>query len=295
MLNAKIPLLVTGSSGLVASHLITLFKSKYQFTGLDISNPQNPVDITKLDQVKSALATAQADFLVHFAAFTDVTRAWQENGDKNGLAYQINVLGTENIVRACQEFGKHLIHISTAYVFDGQKNTPYTETDIPHPIEWYGQTKWEAEQIVSSAQTNWTILRIDQPFGSLPAKKPDVVQKIITNLKNKTLPPQFTNHTFGPTFIDDFTKVIDWVIRTKTTGLLHASSGESWNDYDFALTIKNALKLDEIIKPGDLDAYLKTTNRPYQINTAMDCQKLISQLDFSLTPIKAALQKICLA
>lgn len=291
MANVKIPLLVTGSSGLVASHLIKLFADRYQCDKLDISNPGESVDITKPEEVRQAVARSQAQFLVHFAAFTDVAKAWQETGNKTGLTYKVNVLGTKNIARACQDFGKHLIHVSTAYVFDGRKPTPYLEADQPKPIEWYGQTKWEAEQMVMTTTDKWTILRIDQPFGLLPANKPDIVKKIVTQLQNNTLPPQFANHTFGPTFINDFVKVIDWVVRTKTAGLFHASSGESWTDYDFATAIKQACHSKAQINPGNLDSYLATTNRPYQANTALNCNKLISQLDFKLLPISQAIHQ----
>ncbi|HOZ03231.1 MAG TPA: SDR family oxidoreductase [Candidatus Woesebacteria bacterium] len=284
--------LLTGSSGLVASHFVELFTTKYQFEKLDISNPSHPVDITNGEQLFSAVANSKAEFLVHFAAFTDVTKAWEETNNKNGLCYKVNVLGTKNIVAACEKSGKHLIHISTAYVFDGENPNPYTESDQPHPIEWYGQTKWEAEQLVSAAQCPWTILRIDQPFGSLAHAKKDVLHKLVDKMKTNTLPPQFTNHRFGPTFIDDFTKVIDWVIRTKTTGLFHASSGESWTDFEFAQEIQQLHQLPGLISPGDLDQYLKTTSRPYQKNTALNCTKLIEKLDFKFQPIAAAIGQI---
>jgi dTDP-4-dehydrorhamnose reductase len=100
---------------------------------------------------------------------------------------------------------------------------------------------------------------------------------------------------FGPTYINDFAKVIEWVWRTGTTGVFHASSGEMWSDFDFAQKIKQVLGLEGEVKEGDLDEYLKTLNRPYQRNTAMDSSKLKSALDFELKSVEQALGEIKLA
>ena len=282
----------TGLSGLVGSKLVHAFADTYRFENLDLSHPTTPVDITNADQVRQVVATSPAKHVIHFAAFTDVTKAWEQRDDKNGVAYRVNVIGTENVARAAADAGKHLIHISTAYVFNGEKTEPYTEEDVTSPIEWYGQTKAWAEEKVREIGGTWTILRIDQPFRSDPFAKVDIAHRIMAGLRAGTLYPQFTNHFFGPTFIDDFVKVIEWVMRTHTTGLFHASSGEMWNDYDFAIAIRDALKLSGEVKRGDLTAYLKTLNRPYQKNTAMNSQKLQGLLDFKVNSIRDALKTL---
>lgn len=289
---SKIPLLTTGSSGLVGSRFALDYQDEYKIQNLDLNHPTQPTDITQLDQVLKTVAQSPAKTLIHLAAFTDVTRAWKEKDDKSGLAYQVNVEGTRNIIQACEQFDKHLIHISTAYVFDGEQEGLYLETDQPNPIEWYGQTKWEAEQLVMESEADWTILRIDQPFRSDHFLKPDVARRIISNLQNNRLPPQFTNQYFGPTFIDDLAKVLDFFIEHKVKGLFHASSGEKWSPFEFAQAIQKTHQLPGEVKPGDLTNYLKTLNRPYQQNTALECSKLRQVLDFSLISIKEAIGQI---
>ncbi len=284
----KKPVLVTGANGLVGSKFTQMFVNSYDFHSLDISNPQNPIDITDSAQVLKALENSDAQHIVHYAAYTDVTGAWKQNGDKNGVAYKVNVGGTQNIVDACKKTGKHMIHVSTAYVFDGNKEDLYTEDDQLSPIEWYGFTKAEAERVITESEIDWTILRIDQPFRSDSQVRPDVVRRIATGLQEGKLYPQFTNHYFGPTFIDDFAKVVDFVIRTNTTGVFNATSGEKWTDFDFANLIKETFQLTGEVKPGDLNEYLKTLDRPYQKNTAMDASKLKSVLDFELLSVKDA-------
>ncbi|MFZ5376081.1 MAG: SDR family oxidoreductase [Patescibacteria group bacterium] len=291
-MSEKIPLAVTGTNGLVGSRFITDFADRYDVLSLDRNNPIQPVDITDSEVVEAVLRDSKAEFLVHFAAFTDVNAAWRQQGDKNGLAYQVNVAGTNNLVSACEKFGKRLIHVSTAYVFDGNSIDQYRETDTPHAIEWYGQTKLWAEEIIQSSTIPWTIFRIDQPFASQPHQKLDIAHRLASGLQNNTLYPQFTNHYFGPTIIEDFAKTIDWAIRTSATGLYHASSGERWSDFQFAQAIKDQHLLSGEVKPGNLDEYLKTQPRPYQRNTALDCTKLHSQIDFTPQTVHQAISKL---
>lgn len=289
----KPTIMVTGGKGLVGSKFIEMFSSKYSFVELDLSHPTSPVDITNEQQVSQLCNSTKAQALVHFAAFTNVTEAWKQNGDKNGSAYLVNVNGTRNIARACAQSGIHLIHISTAYVFDGHKSGMYTEADATSPIEWYGQTKAEAELEVQQLATDWSILRIDQPFRFDSQARPDIVHKIISGLKAGNLYPQFTDHYFGPTVIEDFARVIDLVIRRKLVGLFHATSGEKWSDFDFACAIERHLNPNSrAVKPGSLDTYLKSLDRPYQRNTALDCTKLKHEVDFSPLTIAQALAQV---
>ncbi len=287
----KVPILGTGLNGLIGSKFVAHFKETYDFDNLDLRNPQRPIDITNEKQVFAAVAASEAKFLIHMAAFTDVTGAWQQTGDENGLCYQVNVTGTKNLVKACEQTGKHFIHLSTAYVFDGEKKEMYVETDKTNPIEWYGKTKALAEEIIQASRLDWTILRIDQPFRNDSFEKIDTLHRILEGMKNHKLYPQFSDHYFGPTYINDLAKIIDLVIRQKITGLYHASSGESWTDFAFAKLIKETFKLEFPLQEGSLAEYLKTSNRPYQKNTALNIDRLKNLLDFKLKSVKEAIKE----
>lgn len=284
--------IVTGANGLIGSAFCSSLKQNYDLLPFDVSDPHNPVDITNAESVKKAVHASTAGFVVHFAAFTDVTAAWQQTDDTTGLAYKVNVEGTQNLVNACNDTQKQLIHISTAYVFDGEKENQYSESDKPNPIEWYGKTKALAEEYIQANANNWTIFRIDQPFKATPFTKLDLVHKIAADLQAGTLSPQFSDHYFGPTCIEDFIKTIDWAIRHSKQGLYHASNGETWNNYDFAREVARRFNKQDSVQSSSLADYLKTSSRPYQKNTALNSQKLFAEIDFSYTPIKKAIEQV---
>lgn len=290
-MNNTLNVIGTGLNGLVGSKVVSELADRCSFENIDIRHPISPVDITNEQQVMEFFNRSSAQVVLHCAAFTDVTAAWHQRGEKDGLAYQINVLGTKNIAQACAQTGKYLVHLSTAYVFDGTKPTPYLESDTPNPIEWYGQTKLEAEQMVQEFAQDWAIVRIDQPFRSDKHLKLDVVHRIIQQLNDGTLPPQFEDHTFGPTYINDLARHLGWFLETKTTGIFHGTSGESWTDYKFATQIASLLGRKETLKPGSLQAYLKTTQRPYQANTSLNIGKLLSLLPYKPIDIVTALEQ----
>lgn len=286
------PLITTGLSGLVGSTFRDAFANVYQCKNLDISDPSSPVDITNSDQVDAAISNHPGDTIIHLAAFTDVNAAFLQTDDKTGLAYKVNVVGTENIAKAAKAAGKFLVHISTAYVFDGNSNTYYTENDATNPIEWYGYTKAQAEEKVAlhCNSDQWAILRIDFPFRAQPSPRPDIVRKCLATMKAGY--PLFDDHFFGPTYLDDFNKVLDWFVTEKKAGIWHASSGEKWSDFQLGSALVEKHSLDLQPTAGNLDTYLTTLNRPYQRNTAMDASKLKAALPFELLSIEQALESL---
>ncbi len=292
---SPIPVVITGANGLVGSVFVRDFASQYDFTNLDLSGKAS-IDITNNEQIESVLARHSAQWVVHFAAFTDVGGAWQQTGDKNGLAYRVNVTGTENIVKACEKHQKKLIHLSTAYVFSGDSPRPYKELDGTQPVEWYGQTKLWAEEIIQKSTVESVILRIDNPVRRDDFAKLDVAHRILARLSDQTLPPQFADSFFGPTCIEDVAKIIDWAIRTDARGLFHATANEAWTPFAFAQAIAKKVGFDpDVVKPGLLEEYLKRAGRPYPRNTALDCSKLIATIDFDLHSVEDAIDAIEIA
>jgi dTDP-4-dehydrorhamnose reductase len=268
----KIKVLATGATGLVGSRFVEMFMDKYEVINMDLTTG---VDITKVetfkpffDQHKDAVA------LIHLAAFTDTNKAFAESGDKNGICYQVNVEGTKNIAGICKERGIHLIHVSTDFVFDGNKTTPYLESDPVSPIEWYGETKAMAEQVVKDSGASYSIARLSYPYRANYDLKPDLIKKIRAGLESGKLYPQFSDTLITPTLIDDIAKAFDKLIELKPSGIFHTVGSDALSPYQLAQKVALAYGFDpDSVKEGSLTEYLKTAARPFARTVDMSNKK----------------------
>jgi dTDP-4-dehydrorhamnose reductase len=281
-------LLGTGLSGLVGSRIIEL-NPQYKFTDLSLDTGKNILDPQTLE---TDFKNNPADTVIHLAAFTDTAAAWDQKGDKSGSCYQINVVGTQNIVNLCRQYNKYLIYISTDFVFDGSKKTPYTETDTPNPLDWYGATKHEAEKIAATIPS--AIIRIAYPYRANFPQKVDLIRKIKNNLENNQVCTLFNDQTTTPTLIDDISQGLNLVIQKKPTGIYHLVASSSQTPFEMALKIAQTFNLDQnLIKASSLQEYLKQPNiRPYAPNGSLSNQKFVSEFDFTPRTLSQGLQVI---
>ena len=289
----KTKIIGTGLSGLVGSRLAEILQNNYSFIDFSLETGVDILDIKSLE--KHFLENKEAKVVIHLAAFTDTNAAWSQRGDKSGLCYRLNVLGTENIIKLCQEYGRYLIYVSTDFVFSGQKDGAYTEEDTPDPIEWYGQTKRWAEEAVLENSLPAAIIRLSYPFRAFFPKKTDLVRKMIEGLKNQTLYPLFIDQIITPTFIDDFAKGIGFFLKEKPVGIFHLVGKSHLSPYRVGLEVARTFGFDsKLVKKGSLKEYEQNApagSRPFQRNLALDNQKITS-LGIKMLPFAAALQKV---
>src|SRR5579864_4697223 len=142
---SKLKILITGGNGLVGSRIVELLSKKYEFEQVSRSSG---VDIIDKQVVFDKIKNSDTEVVLHLAAKADVDGCEKEKelGEQSD-AWKINVEGTRNVVDACVSANKKIIYISTDFVFGGE-DTPengYTEENIPRPINWYAQTKYEGE------------------------------------------------------------------------------------------------------------------------------------------------------
>jgi len=284
-------ILATGADGLIGSRLGELFADELSIDNLSLNTG---VDITDADQVEKRLSANKAPVLIHFAAFTDTAGAAQQDGDESGLCYQVNVIGTKNIAEACARHGKHLIHISTDFVFDGEKESAYTEDDEPNPIDWYGQTKYLAEQEVQKAGGQFTIARLAYPYRAKFDGKMDYVAKVRQALTEGTLRPQFADTLFTPTFVDDIAQGLKLIADRKPTGIYHLTGSRAYSNYEAAVLIAQAYHLDDSkIARGSLEEYMKTPGaRRFQRRLNISPAKFEAEFDYSMANLEEGLLHI---
>lgn len=243
----------TGLSGLVGSRIIKLLSPSFSFTAI---SKETGFDITNAGQMETLIKESKAPWVFHFAAYTNVQAAEDEKDKgKESASWNVNVSATENIAKACREFGKKLLYISTDYVFDGTKQE-YHEEDVPHPISWYGVTKYEGEKAILASGVPFIIIRISTPYRSFPVGKTDFVHKILERLQRNQTIQSPEDQWFSPTFIDDLAIAIKGVVEGRKEGIYHVGSQEGISPFEAATTICHSFGCDaSLVKPTSYDAY----------------------------------------
>ena len=232
--------LLFGGSGLVGSGFIGLNSQ-----GFEIKAPlAQEVDILNKDQLLKQMEEFRPDTVINFAAYTNVEEAENERDDKNGICYKINVTGAKNVTQACRDFNIHLIHISTEYVFNGEKDvTPYNEEDRPDPINWYGQTKYMAETEVLNYQLA-LVARISMPYTAHYKLKKDIARFFLEQLKDGKQIKAIEDQKITPTLVSDIANALKVFIEKKTLGIYHVSAKDSVTPLELAKTIAETFHLD---------------------------------------------------
>ncbi|MGA1823648.1 MAG: dTDP-4-dehydrorhamnose reductase [bacterium] len=222
-------ILVTGANGMVGSYFPKIFdKDKLVLTDIE------DLDVRDPDAAFKWMEKENPDIVYHLAAKTDVDKCELEVED----AYLTNTIGTQNIALACQKYNKVMVYISTAGVFDGKKIEPYTEFDLPNPVNIYGKTKLEGEVIVRDLLYKFYIVRAGWMMGGGPAKDKKFVYKVIRISEiNEVL--RAVNDKFGsPTYALDLVKGLKELTKTGYFGLYHmTNTGIVCSRYEVAIEI----------------------------------------------------------
>lgn len=152
-------ILITGAKGQVGTELtrqaITRGHEIYGFGSKEL-------DITNQEQLNNTVAKINPDVIINAAAYTAVDKAETEQE----LAYRVNSQGSENLATVCRDYDVPLLHISTDYVYDGEKQTPYLETDQPNPTGVYGASKLQGDEKIQKIWPKHIILRVSWVFGA---------------------------------------------------------------------------------------------------------------------------------
>lgn len=225
---------VTGATGLVGSRVIELLNNDFDFVSLT----QVELDITDNDSVKKRLHMLDADLLLHLAAYTNVDAAETEKE----MAKRINVDGTRNLFNAAQQKKIQFLYISTDFVFDGTNNAPFDEDSTPNPICYYGQTKYEGEQIVKDRAM---IVRISYPYRASYDKRPDFMRTIKKLLSEGKPIAGIIDSVFVPTFIDDIAFGLKYLMNNYSPNIYHMVGSKSTTPYNAFTQIARTFGLDE--------------------------------------------------
>ncbi len=215
------------------------------------------LDICDPCALRRQVTEAEPDWVLHLAALTDVDLCQQQPD----LAYQVNSAATANLAAVCQELDVPLLLMSSIAVFDGCKLSPYLEDDSPAPVNVYGKSKWQAEQIVAALPRH-LIVRSGWLFGGGPADK-KFVSKILSLAQQHTRLTVVDDKTGSPTFTDDLAQGLEQVLLAGQRGVVHlVNSGSPVTRYQLAAEIVRLAELTLDLVPVPSTHFPRLAPRP---------------------------------
>ncbi len=274
-------ILVTGSKGMLATALLPLL-SGYDTFGIDKDN----CDITDIDSVNQLFEDKSFDAVIHCAAYTNVDGA--EDEPKKALA--VNAHGTRNLIEAIKNKDCLFIYISTDYVFDGTKNEPYTEEDVPKPLSVYGSSKLEGEKNSSKIDQH-IIIRTSWLFG--PNGK-NFVSTINNLSKQKDSLSVVDDQKGGPTYTLDLAKAISDIMTIYFTrgvpfGVYNIKNSGFCTWFELANYIVTETKVRTKILPVKSEQFKRKARRPE--NSMLSCAKFKALCGYELPSWQSAVKR----
>ena len=244
-------LLITGAKGQLGIDLVAHFRDSYDIVAAD----RNDLDVSCWPDVHAFVQRTRPCVIVHTAAYTQVDKAEECVAE----AFRTNAIGTRNVARAGELASAKVIYISTDYVFDGSKPTPYTEFDPPNPLSVYGKSKLAGEEFVRTLSRNHAIVRTSWLYG---ANGRNFVRSILKRAMAGE-PLAVVNDQHGsPTWTVELAKQIEVMIDSDVCGTVHCSSAGCCSWFDFASFLLEQYKIEVEIKAIQTSELLLPAPRP---------------------------------
>ena len=281
-------ILVTGSNGLLGQKLIHLIKEKYpQYELLACSRGENRVnktegftfrniDITNNIEVKKLFSEFKPNIIVNTAAMTNVDQCEVEQE----ACWNVNVKAVENLIQESEKYNSHLIHLSTDFIFDGEKGM-YKETDESHPLSFYGKSKETAEEIIKKSNISWAIARTIIVYGVAEAMSRSNIVLWAREALQKGDKLNIVNDQYrSPTLAEDLAEGCMLIAEKKATGVFHLSGKDYMSISQLVRRMAAFYKLDDsIIEEVSSKALNQKAKRPPK--TGFDLTKAINILGYN--------------
>jgi dTDP-4-dehydrorhamnose reductase len=243
---AGLRILVTGAGGQLGTDLLEAAE-RYEVIGAGHSE----LDVGDRDSVLAAVTSSSPDVVVNAAAWTAVD-ACESDPDR---AFRVNAFGARNVAEAARLVGAHLVHVSTDYVFDGTKDSPYSEWDQPNPLSVYGRSKRAGEIEVMGLAPEAAIVRTAWVCGRHGSN----MVKTILRLAAQPGPLRFVDDQHGcPTFTEDLAAMLLFLGVGRRPGTFHVTNQGPTTWFQFARDVLSASGLD----PGRVEPIATADLKP---------------------------------
>lgn len=283
-------ILVTGAKGQLGKQLVKILKEGKSEIGeipadyIDAQITETDVGELDITNKEEVLAFGEFDIIFNCAAYTNVNKC----EDEEAFAYKINALGAENLALLAKKTGAKLVHVSTDYVFDGEKTGVYEEEDKCCPVSSYGRTKHAGEQKIAAACDTYFIVRTSWLYGYYGGNFVKTIRKIAAeNESIKVVADQFGN----PTNVNDLAHHMLLLALTEKYGIYHCTGGGVCSWHDFATEIVKVFGIECDVKKCTTDEYPTPARRPK--NSALSHKNLAKAVGDNMRNWKDAL--LCFA
>jgi dTDP-4-dehydrorhamnose reductase len=218
------------------------------------------LDVSISNQVDGVLGSTHADVVINTAAFHKVEQCEKEPAP----SFAVNAIGPRNLALACQRNNAVLVHFSTDYVFDGNHREPYTESDLPDPLNVYGVSKLAGEGMVALTWERSFVVRTCGLYGvaGSSGKGGNFVETMLRKAADKNPIRVVDDQVLTPTFTGDLAHAISQLVRTKDYGLYHVSAEGQCSWYEFARKIFELEGLTVDLKPVSTGEFPSPVRRP---------------------------------
>ena len=279
---------IVGASGFVGRIMYEYLSKNHETYGSFYSNPAKGLihlDMTDQNEVAEILTSLKPDVIIHPAANPNVE--YCEEYPKE--TWQVNVEGSKNLIEIARDIGAKFVYFSSDYVFDGI-NGPYSENDIPSPINEYGLQKLAVEKLIKNSLENYLIIRITIVYGWERRGK-NFVMGLIKNLKNGRSMNIPIDQIGSPTYVNNMVQVVKELIESDKIGIYHVAGTDLMNRYTFAKNVAEIFELDEnLLIPVTTNQLGQIAKRP--LNAGMRVDKVKKDVSIRVMNVREGLEEM---
>lgn len=244
--------LITGAKGQLAREFLKVLKNDdYKIKSLD----KKELDVSDSHAVSEAVSYHRPDVVINCAAYNFVDKAEEDSE----TAFRVNALGPKNLASACKKYDSLLIHYSTDYIFDGTKQEFYTEQDKPNPINIYGRSKLDGEELLKGEIDSFLLFRVSWVFGE---GKQNFLYKLKEWAEKQKVMKVACDQISVPTYTEDIVKATILAIKEGLRGVYHLTNSGYASRYEVARYFFERLGSDRLILPVSSDYFKTPAKRP---------------------------------
>ncbi len=274
-------ILITGANGLLGQKLVKLLMAERDISLIATARGESrlgtygdvvyeSLDITNRQSVLDVIGRHRPDAIINTAAMTNVDQCESEKAACDAL----NIDAVSYLNEAAEQTGAFFLHLSTDFIFSGNEG-PYDENGIPAPVNYYGESKLLAEEIVRNSKTKWAIARTVLVYGIVPdMSRSNIILWVKGSLESGKSIQVVDDQWRTPTLAEDLAMGCYLIVKNQAQGIYNISGGDMLTPYEMAIKTARFFNLDEkLINKTDSTKFTQPAKRPPKTGFIIDKAK----------------------